>query len=70
LNHLHLAGLGRDQLGRGALALDGLPRLGELDLLGALGGHEERDSLALQLVCHVVPFFVGLALGVPNAAGG
>jgi hypothetical protein len=29
-----------------ALALDGLPRLGQLDLLGALGGDHERDALA------------------------
>jgi hypothetical protein len=43
---LDLAILDRDQLGRGARLLDGLPWLGQLDLFDALGG-EERDLLAL-----------------------
>ena len=43
---LDLAVLDRDQLGLPAGLLDGLPRLGQLHLLDALGG-EERDRLAL-----------------------
>ena len=49
---LDLARLGGEQLGLAALALDRLPRLGQLDLLDALGGDEERDPLALKLVGH------------------
>ena len=46
---LHLAVVGREQLGRGAGLLDRLPRLGELHLLDALRGDEERDALAIEL---------------------
>ena len=45
---LDLAVLERDQLRRPAGLLDRLPRLGQLDLLDALVGGEERDLLALQ----------------------
>jgi hypothetical protein len=51
---LDLAGLGREQLGLAASLLDRLPRLGQLDLLGALGGDEECDSLVLELGCPVI----------------
>jgi hypothetical protein len=51
---LDLAGLGRDQPGRAACLLDGLPRLGELDLLDALGRDGEGDGLALKRSTHEV----------------
>ena len=34
---------------------DRLPRLGQLDLLDALGRHDERDGLAGQLLSHADP---------------
>ncbi len=37
---LDAARLERDQLRRGAVLLDDLPRLGQLDLLDAVGGQE------------------------------
>ena len=52
VERLDLAGLGRDQVGLGARRLDRLARLGQLDLLDALVGDEERDPLALQFVSH------------------
>ena len=48
---LEVARLEREQLDGGALGLDGLARLGQLDLLDALGG-EDRDGLALKFVSH------------------
>ena len=71
---LDVAGLERDQLRRAAGLLDGLPRLGQLHLLDAVGG-EERDRLALQLSGHVAPLGRGLperlhaAPGAANPAG-
>jgi hypothetical protein len=60
---LDLARVGRDQLGRATRVLDRLPGLGQLDLLDALGGDEERDPLALQLARHVgAPFSVSFSL--------
>jgi bacterioferritin len=49
-------GLEADELGRGALVLERLARLGELDLLDAVG-RQDRDLLAFELACHVgAPF--------------
>ena len=48
------------ELDRGALGLDRLARLGQLDLLDALGG-EDRDGLALKFVSHTY--------GLPGPAG-
>ena len=48
---LDLVGLGRDQLDGGVLLLQGLPGLGQLDLLHTIGG-EERDLHACQLAGH------------------
>jgi hypothetical protein len=59
VERLDLAGLGGDQLGRAARVLDRLPRFGQLDLLDALVGDEERDALALKLVCHAVHLSIG-----------
>src|SRR5919109_1707026 len=58
---LDLALLERDELDLGALFLDGLPRLGQFDLLDHVGG-EERHALALQLVRHREPLLLGLGL--------
>jgi hypothetical protein len=48
VERLHLTGLRGDQPGRAPRALDGFPRLGQLDLLDAFGGHEERDLLSVK----------------------
>ena len=66
---LDVAGLERDQLRRAAGVLDGLPRIGQLHLLHAVGG-EERDRLALQLCrpCRLLSVGVSRAR-LPPVAG-
>ena len=49
---LHLTRLGGEQPRRAAGLLYGLPGLGQLDLLDALGRDQERDRAALQLLVH------------------
>jgi hypothetical protein len=49
---LDLLGLRRDHVDMSAGLLDRLARLGELDLLNALIGHQQRDALALQFFRH------------------
>ena len=49
--HLLRVAAGDEQVRVAAGLLDGLPRLGELDLLDALLGDQERDLLAFE--CHV-----------------
>jgi hypothetical protein len=44
---LNLAGVGREKLRSPTRVLHGLPRLGQLDRLCALGGAEEGDLFAL-----------------------
>jgi len=48
VERLDLTGLGSEELDLRPGLLDGLERLGELDLLDAFVGHQERDALALQ----------------------
>jgi len=47
VERLRLAALDRDQSRGAAFLFDGLPRLGQLDLLDALVGHGECDRLAV-----------------------
>jgi hypothetical protein len=52
LECLRLTRLRRHEHRLAAGSLDGLPRLGQLDLLGAFVGDEERDATVLQFVGH------------------
>jgi hypothetical protein len=54
VHRLDLAGLDRQQLGLRSGVLDRLAWPLELDLLDAVGG-KDRDRLALQFTCHLVP---------------
>ncbi len=62
---LDLALLGRDDLDFGAGLLQSLHRLGELDLLEAVGGHD-GDLLALKLSGHVGVSFRSMRCAPPG----
>jgi len=52
---LNAAGLAGQQPRRASGLLDGLPRLGQLDLLDAFGRDGESDGLSLQFSSHDDP---------------
>lgn len=71
VERLDLADFGGHQLGCAAGLFDGLPRLGEFNLLDAFGCDEERNFLAVQCRCHeFLPLLrCYLSQRVPGAAG-
>src|SRR5690606_35072978 len=71
VERLEATGLGGDEAGGAARLLDGLPRLGELDLLGSLRGAQEGDGLALKVGVGHGFLRSTLALGaLPDKEGG
>src|SRR4051812_10523061 len=69
VERLHLAVFGSDELRRAARSLYGLPRLGQLDLLDALGSDQERDRLAFEFISHTESVAAERVTKRPQAIG-